>query len=180
MKSGILGGDTLVEIIATSPLWHNNNNNNINSTSTINNDGSNKMEQVIDKVIFLTDVDGVYTKDPNLFPEEAKLLRTIDIDPSTGEIDSVEMQGEKGDLVGNGKRTLATDVGTLEVIGSSHAHDVTGGLKAKLGSAAVVAKTGIDVKIVRCCSKTAEQTIQELHDSDIDLGTTITRKKRKS
>ena len=123
------------------------------------------MVQVIEKVIFLTDVDGVYTKDPNLHPDEAKLLRTIEIDPTTGEIDSIEIKDDD----------KCSTVDELEVIGSSHAHDVTGGLKAKLGSAAVVAKAGIDVQIVRCCSKTAEQAIQGLEE--MDLGTTIKCKK---
>jgi isopentenyl phosphate kinase len=57
------------------------------------------------KAIFLTDVDGVFTADPRLDPE-AQLLRTIDIDAQTAKV-----------------------LTTLEASGSSHDHDVTGGLE---------------------------------------------------
>lgn len=160
MKSGILGGDTLVEIIATSDEWG------TKGKDCRQDDNKIIREQIIDKVIFLTDVDGVFTKDPNLFPKDAKLLRKIEIDSETGEIDSFEMSGVNQ---GENKEDIA-----LEVIGSSHEHDVTGGLKAKLGSAATVAKAGVEVQIVRCCSKTALQALQDF--GTYDLGTTIKRK----
>ncbi len=160
MKSGILGGDTLVEIIATSEEWG------TKGKDCRLNDNQIITEQIIDKVIFLTDVDGVFTKDPNLFPNDARLIRKIEIDSETGEIDSFEMSGVDQ---GENKEDIA-----LEVIGSSHEHDVTGGLKAKLGSAATVAKAGVEVQIVRCCSNTALQALQEF--GTCDLGTTIKTK----
>lgn len=115
MKAGILGGDTLVEAIATHHIF----------------------KDLLSQVIFLTDVDGVFTKDPNIH-KDAKLLKTIEIDPSTGII-------------------MADN---LDATGSTHEHDVTGGLEAKLGSAAVVARSGTEVRIVKCNSVSAEQTIQ--------------------
>ena len=56
--------------------------------------------------VFLTDVDGVFTKDPRIDPR-ARLLRTIQVEPNTANI-------------------VAAD---FEASGSSHAHDVTGGLE---------------------------------------------------
>ena len=84
MKAGILGGDTLVEAIATHE----------------------KLKKHLSQAIFLTDVEGVFTKDPNLH-EDAELLKTIDINPATGKI-----------MVSN-----------LSASGSTHEHDVTGGLE---------------------------------------------------
>lgn len=80
--AGILSGDTLMEMIGKAD-W-------------------------VSRAIFLTDVDGVYTKDPRQSPD-AQLLRTIAVDPDTLSIASLDM----------------------EVSGSSHAHDVTGGLKVR-------------------------------------------------
>lgn len=59
----------------------------------------------LSKAIFLTDLDGVYTADPRIDPE-AQLLRTIDIDAKTAKV-----------------------LTTLKASGSSHDHDVTGGLE---------------------------------------------------
>ena len=78
--AGILSGDTLVEILGKAP-W-------------------------VSRVVFLTDVDGVFTKDPRIDPR-ARLLRTIQVEPNTANI-------------------VAAD---FEASGSSHAHDVTGGLE---------------------------------------------------
>jgi isopentenyl phosphate kinase len=60
----------------------------------------------VSRAVFLTDVDGVFTKDPRNDPS-AQLLRTIEVDKVTAAVVSVD----------------------LEVSGSSHEHDVTGGLK---------------------------------------------------
>eukprot|EP00536_Pseudo-nitzschia_multiseries_P010215 jgi/Psemu1/202657/e_gw1.305.29.1 len=106
VSAGILGGDTLVEIIATHPLVR----------------GS------LTKTVFLTDVDGVFTKDPKAC-SDAALVKNISVDPESGEV-----------------------MNELSASGSSHEHDVTGGLEAKLGAAATVAKTGIDVIVARCGS----------------------------
>lgn len=85
MSAGILGGDTLVEIIAKNPL----------------------LNQHISKTVFLTDVEGVFTKDPNMFPD-ATLVRNIFIDPSNGKI-----------------------LNSINASGSLHEHDVTGGLEVR-------------------------------------------------
>ena len=97
------------------------------------------------------------------YPGDAKLIDKIEIDPNSGEIFSIKMKGanKENDL-------------KLEIIGSLHEHDVTGGLKAKLCSAAIVAQAGIDVQIVRCCSQTAEQALYGIYDTE--LGTIITQR----
>jgi isopentenyl phosphate kinase len=79
---GIISGDTLMQILAQAP-W-------------------------VSRAIFLTDVDGVFTKDPRSDPH-AQLLKTIEIDTETAELTSV----------------------VLEASGSTHDHDVTGGLKVR-------------------------------------------------
>jgi isopentenyl phosphate kinase len=76
--AGILSGDTLMEVLGTAS-W-------------------------IKDVIFITDVDGVFSEDPREKPE-AQLLRHILVDPRTGSITT-----------------------ELTASSSSHDHDVTGGL----------------------------------------------------
>jgi isopentenyl phosphate kinase len=80
--AGILGGDTIMEALGFS-VSH------------------------LEKAIFLTDVDGVFTADPRRDPN-AHLLQTIEIDAETAKV-----------------------LTTLEASGSSHAHDVTGGLEVR-------------------------------------------------
>ena len=65
----------------------------------------------VSHAIFLTDVDGVFSSDPRNDPN-ASLLRNIVVD----------------------KRTLDILEPVLDVSGSSHDHDVTGGLKVSLSS----------------------------------------------
>lgn len=81
--AGILSGDTVMEILGQAP-W-------------------------VSHVVFLTDVDGVFTADPNM-DESAVLIRTLNVDTASAEITS-------------------TDV--LNATGSTHKHDVTGGLKVR-------------------------------------------------
>jgi isopentenyl phosphate kinase len=83
LSAGILGGDTLVEVISSHDLLD------------------------ISSCIFLTDVDGVYSKDPKVYPTDAKLIRRIDIDASNGKVMTANINAS----------------------GSLHAHDVTGGLE---------------------------------------------------
>ncbi len=171
IRSGILGGDTLVELIATSPLWDPKE----MTDDKEDHDGTNNgMRQFIDEVVFLTDVNGVYTKDPNINPKEAKLLKRILIDQTNGEIDSVEVATNDGRHKEEQMGNESTDIGSLEIQGSSHEHDVTGGLKSKLSSAINVARKGIQVRIVKCCSKTAEDVLK---GNETELGTTIINKK---
>lgn len=60
------------------------------------------------KAIFLTDVEGIFTADPRIDPK-AQLLRAVDIDSESGMV-----------------------LTSLEASGSSHSHDVTGGLEVRL------------------------------------------------
>jgi len=82
--AGILSGDTIMEMLGKAD-W-------------------------VSRVIFLTDVDGVFTKDPRMDPN-ARLLKTIGVDPLSFNVVSVD----------------------VEVSGSTHEHDVTGGLKVSYG-----------------------------------------------
>mmetsp|Transcript_9765 Transcript_9765/g.17755 ORF Transcript_9765/g.17755 Transcript_9765/m.17755 type:complete len:354 (-) Transcript_9765:1431-2492(-) len=126
--AGILGGDSLVEALT-------------NATN------SKDFAMRVVQTIFLTDVEGVYTKDPNIHPD-AKLLKHIEISPLTG--------------------AIMTDV---TATGSIHQHDVTGGLETKLGSAARIARSGTEVIIAKCQSSSAEQGIRG--DIEMDLGTIV-------
>jgi len=110
--AGILSGDALMEMLGQAP-W-------------------------ISKAIFITDVDGVFTRDPRADPT-AELLTTIEIDSASRDL-------------------LAVNV---EASGSTHEHDVTGGLKTKLASAASIVSNGKNVTIVRCGSESAERAIRQ-------------------
>ena len=83
ISAGILGGDTLVEIIAKHPF----------------------IREHISRAVFLTDVDGVFSKDPKKFPD-ATLVRNIFIDPISGDV-----------------------MNHVSASCSLHEHDVTGGLE---------------------------------------------------
>ena len=85
ISAGILGGDTLVEIIAKHP----------------------SIKERISKTIFLTDVEGVFTSDPKIYPD-ATLVKNILIDPLSGKI-----------------------MNDVSASSSSHEHDVTGGLEVR-------------------------------------------------
>lgn len=81
--AGILSGDTLMEILGVQPWIHH--------------------------AVFITDVDGVFDKDPRSDPD-AQLLHQIAVNSTTGDI-----------------------VADVAASGSSHEHDVTGGLKVSSG-----------------------------------------------
>jgi isopentenyl phosphate kinase len=92
----ILSGDTLLQWIGTAP-W-------------------------VSRAVFVTDVDGVYTRDPkkgDATSSPARLLREIKVTRGTS---------SGGDLV----VTPVDDADRIEVSGSEHEHDVTGGLKVRL------------------------------------------------
>lgn len=100
--------------------------------------------------VFITDVDGVFTKPPT--EAGAELVREILVDPKTGELE----------LTGVSMNTAA--------------HDVTGGLKAKLESAADVLRHAPSVQavyIVRAGSPSAEQALRGVTPS---YGTMLRRK----
>jgi isopentenyl phosphate kinase len=100
-EAGILSGDTLMEILGKAD-W-------------------------VSRAIFLTDVDGVFTKDPRSDPS-AQLLRTIEVDTDTAAVVSVD----------------------LEVSGSSHEHDVTGGLKVSKNGNTPFKRLSIIARLTVC------------------------------
>uniref|UniRef100_A0A7S2HUP3 Aspartate/glutamate/uridylate kinase domain-containing protein n=1 Tax=Helicotheca tamesis TaxID=374047 RepID=A0A7S2HUP3_9STRA len=145
---GILSGDTLVEAIATH--WN-----------------EEEEKTRISHVVFVTDIDKVYTSDPK-------------VDADAKPLDVIEIDGESGDIVVNldkneensGGGDDDDDDGVMIDAGESlHDHDVTGGLKTKLGAAASIATKGIPVHIVQCGSKSAERAIL----GEDDNGGTIVR-----
>lgn len=100
--------------------------------------------------VFVTDVDGVFTKPP--WEPGAELVKELLVDPRTG---ALELPG---------------------VSMETAAHDVTGGLKAKLESAAEVlihAPSVEAVYIVRAGSEAATQALQGVTPTE---GTTLRRK----
>ena len=136
--AGILGGDTLVEGLVSSE----------------------KMKESVHKVIFISDIAGVFTADPKI-NKDARLIRSLKVDVTTGEVTIDDGDGD--------------DAAEMDVSGSSHAHDVTGGLKAKLGAAVTAVQCGKEVVIAKCCSTSAEKYIQG-ESSAAEEGTLISRK----
>ena len=127
-SSGILGGDTLVEIISTHE----------------------SLKDQIAKVIFLTDVDGVFTKDPHTH-QDAHIINHISVTKEG----NVRMKD------------------TFIASGSSHEHDVTGCLEAKLASAITVAKRCIPVIIAKSGSSSGREYITTKNLSRVQGGTVI-------
>jgi isopentenyl phosphate kinase len=78
----------------------------------------------ISSAVFLTDVDGVFTDDPRINPN-ARLLREIAVDTLTNELIVVQSSSDGSDNNGDAKRIKTV----VSASGSSHSHDVTGGLK---------------------------------------------------
>jgi len=100
--------------------------------------------------VFITDVDGVFTKPPT--EPGAELVREILVDPKTGDLE----------LTGVSMNTAS--------------HDVTGGLKAKLESAANVLKCAPSVQavyIVKAGSAAAAQALRGVAPKE---GTTLRRR----
>eukprot|EP00571_Detonula_confervacea_P003941 CAMPEP_0172325668 /NCGR_PEP_ID=MMETSP1058-20130122/54492_1 /TAXON_ID=83371 /ORGANISM="Detonula confervacea, Strain CCMP 353" /LENGTH=382 /DNA_ID=CAMNT_0013042259 /DNA_START=319 /DNA_END=1464 /DNA_ORIENTATION=+ len=153
-RAGILGGDTIAEGLAT--LWN-------EGTS------SEKRNSKISQVIFITDVAGVFSSDPKS-NNNAQLIRSLKVNKVTGDvaIESKECDGHKKGL---------GEVDALNVSGSSHAHDVTGGLKAKLGAAVAIVQVGIDVIISQCGSDSTEQFVNGDFNSvwDVEAGTLLSQ-----
>lgn len=110
-RGGILGGDTLVEGITT--LWEESN------TLNRKNIGQ-KTENCIDKVIFITDVAGVFTTDPKS-SEDAVLIRHLNVNRTNGEVS----------IAATRKKEITHSLSSFHTSGSSHSHDVTGGLKVR-------------------------------------------------
>lgn len=137
--AGILGGDTLVEGLVCSE----------------------KMKKNVNKVIFISDIAGVFTSDPKI-NKDARLIRSLKVDVTTGEVTIDDDGGGDNEA-------------EMDVSGSSHAHDVTGGLKAKLGAAVTAVQCGKEVVIAKCCSTSAEKFVQG-DSSSAEEGTRISKK----
>ena len=127
-SGGILGGDDIVYALATYLVKQ-----------------SDPATTAID-VVFITDVDGVFTSDPKSNPN-AQLVPVLEIS-SEGAIVQKNVEASK----------------------SSHDHDVTGGLESKLKSAIQIAQQGMQVIIVKCQSQSAAHAVQGL---SFQKGTTI-------
>ena len=142
--AGILGGDTLVEGLVSSE----------------------KMKDNVHKVIFISDIAGVFTSDPKI-NTGARLIRSLKVDVTTGEVTIDDNDDGDGDHDNVAEK--------MHVSGSSHAHDVTGGLKAKLGAAVTAVQCGKEVVIAKCCSTSAEKFVQGDYSSAKE-GTLISKK----
>ena len=112
-RGGILGGDTLVEGITT--LWE-------ESTAINDKNIDQRTEKCIDKVVFITDVAGVFTSDPKS-DKDAMLIRHLNVNCINGEV-SIAATDEKA-------VTHLSSMPSFHASGSSHAHDVTGGLEVR-------------------------------------------------
>ncbi|KAL3764470.1 hypothetical protein ACHAW5_000134 [Stephanodiscus triporus] len=122
-RAGILGGDTIAEGLATT--WMDNDDViNIGGETTRGTTTDGGRVGGISRVVFITDVAGVFTSDPRS-DEDAELIRCIRIDGDTGEMSIVDRDdGDEDDDTRGRSRADG-----MNVTGSSHAHDVTGGLK---------------------------------------------------
>ena len=153
VQAGILGGDTIAEGIAT--LWGesiprdchtggdfrptttnkghssdaNDNKLACEESNATNNNGNEKYGKKISRVIFITDVGGVYTSDPKS-DTDASLIRSLRIGKRTGEV-TIEDKNDGNNASGSATTSAAAAAAALNVSGSSHAHDVTGGLKVR-------------------------------------------------
>lgn len=157
-RVGILSGDTLVSQISTrSELTDS------LSCSTSPRDEATMTTKQVD-VVFLTDVDGVYTSDPKR-DNHAILLPIIEVD-SSGKIVSTGGKGLDIPICQNDGSSLSRSCG------STHEHDVTGGLETKLKAAIDIAKTGrVRVYIIKCGSEDASRVING--ESLLERGTLI-------
>eukprot|EP00980_Cylindrotheca_fusiformis_P011931 scaffold2830_cov131-Cylindrotheca_fusiformis.AAC.52 len=99
----------------------------------------------VTSAIFITDVDGVFNEDPRDNPK-AELLKTLAVDAETGEIRS-----------------------EVKASGSTHVHDVTGGLETKLKAATKIARSK-NVTIVKYGTSSAEAC---LRGEEVEVGTLI-------
>jgi isopentenyl phosphate kinase len=135
-------------------------------SSSLDADATKTKRNAVVDVVFLTDVDGVYTSDPKR-DKHATLLPIIEVDSN-------------GMIISTGDNGQGIDVQLCETDGtpssgscsSMHEHDVTGGLQTKLKSAIDIAKTGIaQVYIVKCGSTDAMKVIRG--EQDLERGTLI-------
>ena len=145
---GILGGDDIVLAIAS----HFAKEQNILSIEE-NRVCRKTQDQMEVSVVFITDVDGVFTSDPKL-NDDAELVKLLYV--SNDGIIQTSSQSDQDKNINASK--------------SSHDHDVTGGLESKLRSAVTIASKGIKVAIVKCNSESAQGALRGQH---FPIGTTI-------
>lgn len=100
--------------------------------------------------VFITDVDGVFTKPPS--EPDAELVREILVDTQTGEL----------------------ELGGVSM--STASHDVTGGLKNKLENAAEVLMQAPLVKAVHIVRAGSSSAVQAMRGEMPTTGTTLKRK----
>lgn len=105
---------------------------------------------VATKAVFVTDVAGIFTSNPHEDPT-ATLVPLIEVHGTTGEVSTPGVVAS----------------------GSSHEHDVTGGLAAKLGAAAAIASTNLPVAIVQCGTRSAQEALK---GNKFETGTRVVRK----
>lgn len=164
-SGGILSGDTLVsQITVRSELTDS-----LTFRNSQQDDGLSQAKlhnNALVDVVFLTDVNGVYTSDPKI-DSNAKLIPLIEVD-AVGNIVSTGANGEGLDAP-----LCDTDesLSPSSSCASIHEHDVTGGLRTKLQSAIEIAKTGIPVYILKCGSTDATRVIRG--EPTFDRGTLI-------
>ena len=122
-RAGILGGDTITEGLVT--MWNHDNSSCCYCGTTTTTNIQRRRRRRISRVIFITDVAGIFTSDPK-FDVNAQLIRYIQIDTNTGEIIAIKGRRYESD---NGVMDTKTKI--MNVTGSSHDHDVTGGLEVR-------------------------------------------------
>jgi isopentenyl phosphate kinase len=170
-NAGILSGDTLVSILARHLYRRSMTTAQTTSADQgIGIDPPAATEPTLD-IFFMTDVDGVYTSDPNQpewshndniegRPDRIPIIE-IDQNGNVLPIESSCRQGERREEGDDEATTCDSSSATIDAGASQHTQDVTGGLKLKLQSAVdIVHETGLPVYIVKCGSKEAEQLLQ--------------------
>ena len=106
--------------------------------------------------VFLTDVAGVYDRPPE--EEGAVLLQEIQV-RSDGGLDIPQIQAQVGVGGASGGGSGGGGGGAVGITSSTAAHDVTGGVAAKLQSAAAIAACGVDVVIVQAGTQHAAEAL---------------------
>jgi len=158
--SGILSGDTIVSLLARY----------LHAEYV----GSSEEKPGLE-VLYLTDVDGVYTSDPNqVSPSQIapRRIPLIEIDQMGTLFPIWNIQSSNIDDIHTQSLSATIDAGS-----SQHGHDVTGGLKLKLEAAVeIVQHTGIPVYIVKCGSVDVEHLISGNYT--IMSGTLLRRRTR--
>lgn len=159
VHAGILGGDDIVYAIASYFSQQREQHHQKHSSGI-----HDKFVTDDVKVVFITDVDGVFTSDPKFNPN-AELIHLITVSPKTGKIVQVD-----NNTISNDSDTDNLHVKTVQASKSSHDHDVTGGLESKLRAAVHIAKQGVQVAIVKCQSESA---VNAVHGKEFEIGTII-------